>query len=151
MDNMGEITPARYAISVIENTANELLLVQRSPSAKLGPGLWGFPGGHIEPWETPEQCAAREMREELGRDHVVDLIARLPPVRDSFYGGRLEVHLFHYRWHSGTITLNDEHTRYAWVSQEAYRSYPVMYGIDEDIAYFGIWPREFLNQDRLPR
>jgi 8-oxo-dGTP pyrophosphatase MutT (NUDIX family) len=140
----------RYAINVIENGENQLLFLQRSPHAKLGPGLWGFSGGHIEASESPEQCSLREIGEELGSEHRIELLAKLGPVKDSFYGGVMEICLFHYRWHAGHIALNEEHTRYAWISREDYRNYPVMAGIDEDIAYFNIWPRSFLNQDKLP-
>jgi hypothetical protein len=62
----------------------------------------------------------------------------------------MEIYLFHYRWHSGHIVLNEEHTRYAWIGRENYRTYAVMRGIDEDIAYFNVWPRSCLNQDGLP-
>jgi hypothetical protein len=47
--------------------------------------------------------------------------------------------------------LNEEHTEYAWVSREHYHHYHVMDGIDEDIDYFKIWPRSYLNPDKLPR
>ncbi|RQP06691.1 MAG: NUDIX domain-containing protein [Paracoccus sp. BP8] len=44
--------------------AARVLLVQRRnpPDA----GLWGFPGGHVEPGETALQAAARELAEETG-------------------------------------------------------------------------------------
>ena len=29
-----------------------------------GAGTWGAPGGKMEMWETPEECALREVREE---------------------------------------------------------------------------------------
>lgn len=44
----------------------EVLMVQRSEAARFMPGVWVFPGGAIEPGETPAQCAARELEEETG-------------------------------------------------------------------------------------
>jgi mutator protein MutT len=43
---------------------DDLLLVQRNKAPSEG--LWTLPGGRLEPGETPEQCAIREVREELG-------------------------------------------------------------------------------------
>ncbi|MFN8971783.1 MAG: NUDIX domain-containing protein, partial [Alphaproteobacteria bacterium] len=42
-----------------------VLLAQR-PESKAMAGLWEFPGGKLEPGETPEAALIREMREELG-------------------------------------------------------------------------------------
>jgi len=141
----------RFAINILENDRNEILLLKRSLNLSLGPGQWGFPAGHIEPDETPERCSIRELREELGPHHRLVPVRRLGPVRDSFYGGKFEIFLFHYRWTRGNIELNKEHTAYAWVGREAYLNYDVVDGIDEDLDYFGIWPRSYLNKDKLPR
>lgn len=142
---------ARYAINVIENDAGELLLLKRAPTARLAPGRWGFPAGHIEPGETPAQCAERELREEIGAGHHVAPLHALGPLRDTLYGGIFEIHLFHWRWLGGTVTLNHEHTEQTWVGRERLRDYDLMDGVDEDILYLGIWPRAFLREEKLPK
>ena len=44
------------------------LLVQQRPERLAMAGLWEFPGGKLEPGETPEQALIRELAEELAID-----------------------------------------------------------------------------------
>lgn len=50
----------------------EVLVAQRPPGKHLA-GLWEFPGGKIEPGESPERALRREIEEELGI--LVEVIA----------------------------------------------------------------------------
>jgi 8-oxo-dGTP diphosphatase len=46
--------------------ADGRVLLQQRPLGKSLAGLWEFPGGKIEPGETPEVALVRELEEELG-------------------------------------------------------------------------------------
>jgi 8-oxo-dGTP diphosphatase len=44
---------------------NRVLLLKKNPGL-FGAGKWNAPGGKLQPKETPERCAAREVYEETG-------------------------------------------------------------------------------------
>lgn len=56
--------------------AERRVLMQCRPAGKSMAGLWEFPGGKIEPRETPEAGLCRELHEELGI--AVDPAALVP-------------------------------------------------------------------------
>lgn len=50
---------------VLTDARGRVLLARRGDGRDLS-GLWEFPGGKVEPGETPEAALARELREEIG-------------------------------------------------------------------------------------
>lgn len=67
----------------------EYLVGRRADDAIDGPGLDEFPGGKIEPGETPADAAARECLEEAGLTITVGGV--LDRVRGSCKAGPIEV------------------------------------------------------------
>jgi 8-oxo-dGTP diphosphatase len=58
------------AVMVKEDT---VLIAQRAAGSHMGL-MWEFPGGKLEPGETPEECIVREIREELDMEiEVIDI------------------------------------------------------------------------------
>lgn len=60
------------------------VLVARRPPGKALAGLWEFPGGKVEPGETPEQSLIRELREELDIETQSSCLAPLTFASHSY-------------------------------------------------------------------
>ena len=54
----------RIGVGILVRRGREVLLIRRR--GVHGSGTWSAPGGHLDPGESLEQCAAREAREETG-------------------------------------------------------------------------------------
>ena len=63
--------------------ADGRVLLSQRPEGKTLAGLWEFPGGKVDPGETPEQALVRELKEELGSETKVACLAPLTFARHS--------------------------------------------------------------------
>lgn len=68
------VTPL-YAVAAALVDADGRVLVATRPPGKASAGRWEFPGGKIEPGETPEAALVRELAEELGVDTSASCLA----------------------------------------------------------------------------
>lgn len=78
-----------------------VLLAQR-PAGKSMAGLWEFPGGKVEPDETPETALIRELKEELGIDTQASCLAPLTFASHAYADFHLLMPLFACRRWQGT-------------------------------------------------
>ncbi len=105
---------------VILDQRGRVLIARRAPERYI-PGLWEFPGGKLEPDESPEACLARELMEELGIEVMVGEL--LTAVHHTYE--RYRIVLLAYRCFLSSPrpeapkALTDEHDRVEWVAPEA--------------------------------
>ena len=76
-------------------------------------GWWEFPGGKVEPGETPEEALRREIREELEVDIVIERFVET--VEWDYPKFHLTMHCYRCRLATGQPTLT-EHMAAKWLS-----------------------------------
>lgn len=110
------------AVALID-PEGRVLLAQR-PEGKSLAGLWEFPGGKVEPGETPEAALIRELREELGIETKASCLAPLTFASHSYADFHLLMPLFACRRWEGIPTAQ-EGQALAWVRPARLRDYPM--------------------------
>jgi 8-oxo-dGTP diphosphatase len=110
------------AVALID-ADGRVLLAQR-PEGKSLAGLWEFPGGKVDPGETPEAALIRELREELGIETKASCLAPLTFASHSYDDFHLLMPLFACRRWEGIATEREGQTL-AWVRPEKLRDYPM--------------------------
>lgn len=110
------------AVALID-VDGRVLLAQR-PAGKSLAGLWEFPGGKVEPGETPEHALIRELQEELGINTWSSCLAPLSFASHSYDDFHLLMPLFACRKWDG-IPMPREGQTLKWVHARDLTDYPM--------------------------
>ena len=108
------------AVALID-ADGRVLLAQRPPGKSMA-GLWEFPGGKVEPGETPEAALIRELQEELGIDTWTSCLAPLTFASHSYDDFHLLMPVFACRRWNGIVRPQEGQTL-AWVKAQDLRNY----------------------------
>ena len=100
-----------------------VLLAQR-PEGKSLAGLWEFPGGKVEPGETPEETVIRELQEEIAIETQAACLAPLTFASYSYETFHLLMPLFVCRRYTGIARPREGQTL-KWVQPRQMRDYPM--------------------------
>jgi 8-oxo-dGTP diphosphatase len=103
---MSQIMPVSGPLLIVVAAAlvdeQAQVLVQQRPLGSSMAGLWEFPGGKVEPGETPEVALVRELREELAIDVETDSLVPAAFASEPLDGKHLLLLLYIIRKWSGT-------------------------------------------------
>lgn len=111
------------AACALVDADGRVLITERPPGKALA-GLWEFPGGKVEPGETPEETVVRELEEELGIETRVACLAPLTFASHAYDGFNLLMPLFVCRRFWG-IPVGREGQKLKWVRPRDMRDYPM--------------------------
>ena len=101
------------AAAALIDADGRVLICQR-PEGKSLAGLWEFPGGKVEPGETPEACLIRELDEELGVQVNQACLAPFVFASHAYETFHLLMPLYLLRRWDGQVTRR-EHAALKWV------------------------------------
>lgn len=96
------------------------ILIARRKADDRQAGKWEFPGGTLEPDETPQECLQREMQEEFGISVTIGRYFGKSVYH--YHHGAIKLMAYRARWESGKMVLND-HADFRWVSPEQMAGY----------------------------
>lgn len=116
--------PTVLVVAVALVDVDGRVLIAQRPEGKSMAGLWEFPGGKVDPGETPEAALIRELREELGIDTVESCLAPLTFASHRYEAFHLLMPLYACRRWNGTVTAH-EHQNIAWVRPVRLGDYPM--------------------------
>src|ERR1700686_1317144 len=119
--------PARplvlVAAGALIDPDGRVLLAER-PAGKHLAGLWEFPGGKVQPGETPEAALIRELAEEPGINVWASCLAPFTFASHAYPEFHLLMPLYVCRKWSG-IVVAQEGQRLAWVRPAKLGDYPM--------------------------
>ena len=111
------------AACALVDVEGRVLIAQR-PEGKSMAGLWEFPGGKVEPGETPEATLVRELNEEIGVSTSEACLAPLTFASHSYPDFHLLMPLYVCRRWSG-IPEPREGQALKWVRPVKLRDFPM--------------------------
>ena len=99
---------------------DDKILIAKRQKGKYLESQWEFPGGKLEPGETPQECLRRELMEELNIDTKIGAFF----TSNKFFCNNKEIELLAYKvsFISGDIKLND-HLDAKWVKLEELKNF----------------------------
>ena len=100
------------------------VLIAQRPADKAMGGLWEFPGGKVEPGESPEEAVIRELAEELGITVKESCLAPFSFASHSYADFHLLMPLYICRRWEGTPRAL-EHPALKWVRPKDMADYPM--------------------------
>ena len=110
----------------------KMLLLKRGPNVATHRGSWGIVAGFVEPGDTPEQTALKEIGEEIGlQPWQFKMVKAGEPRSRTSEGVTWRMHSFMFETDTDEIKLDWEHDEHKWVHPEEVENFDTTPGLEK--------------------
>lgn len=118
----------KIVVAAVISRRNKILLLQRSSTEKVLPGLWELPSGRRENFESSIQAMKREVREETGL-----IIEVLNPInifeyvmkKNNIIKDTTQINFLVKVKGQCKVKISKEHQNFAWVGEKDLSRYKI--------------------------
>ena len=126
--------PAQHVVTCFLLYNERILILKRSDKVRTHKGKWAGVSGYIEPGETPEETAVKEIREETGlQEDDVELVRKGEPIHVQDGSHVWVVHPYLFRTETDKIIIDWEHTEYCWISPDELKDFDFVVFLDHTL------------------
>ena len=141
-----DLNPVLDVVSVYIECDDKILLLKRSPG-KIEENKWGVAAGKLEENEELIDGIIRECLEETGLELKESSLEKIATAYIRNEGFEYSYHMYKTTFlEIPTITLNDEHTEYKWVTIKEALKMPLMSGAKELLKHYQTETQELETQ-----
>lgn len=134
------VSPRRLVLVVaaaLFDDQGRVLIARRPPGKQLA-GLWEFPGGKVEPGESPEAALIRELAEELEVAVKEKALAPITFASHAYADFHLLMPLYAvWRWSGAPVA--QEHDALAWAAPHELDQYEMPPADGPLVAALKVW------------
>ncbi|HVO77693.1 MAG TPA: DUF126 domain-containing protein [Methanomassiliicoccales archaeon] len=127
-------------VTAILHCDERILILKRSDKVRTNKGMWAGVSGYIEEGEEPLQTAVKEIGEET-QVRGAKLVMSGEPISVRISGTIWRIYPFLFDVPDEKVTIDWEHTEYAWVHPSELSKYQKVKGLGRVLENLGILPR----------
>ena len=124
--------------AVVQNPKGEVLILKKSPDDYNYPNKWSFCSGYAKEFQSAEDEALREVKEETGLKGKIAKKGKLIEVNDKKLGRHWVIAPFLCKVKSSKIRLDHENNEFRWIKHKDIKKYDTVPGLEKDLKVLGL-------------
>lgn len=127
-----------FVVTSVVMNKGKILILKKSPTDHNYPNKWSFCSGYVKEFESAEDTAVREIKEETGLKGKITRKGKLFRKDDKTNGKSWVVMPFLCKAASRNVRLDHENVEYRWIIHKDIKKYAAVPGLEKDLKVLGL-------------